>query len=282
MTTVRATLEAAIPRLAEAGIDSPRLDAELLLAHVLAVTRGWLWAHPETAVSPPVAAHLDTLLARRLRREPLPYLLGTWEFYGREFVVSPAVLVPRPETELLVEAVLAWARTHDARRLADIGTGSGAIAVTLAAELPAAQVLAVDLSADALAVARENATRQGVGERITFRQGDLLTPVSAPQDAIVANLPYISDEELPTLMPEVRDHEPRLALAGGPDGLDLLRRLITAAPHTLRPHGLLALEIGHTQADAVVALLTGWDEVRVIDDYAGIRRHVIGLNREKR
>jgi release factor glutamine methyltransferase len=281
MTTIRATLETAVPRLEAAGVDSPRLDAELLLAHVMGAARGWLWAHPEAPVPPSAEAHFHALLARRLRREPLPYLLGTWEFYAREFDVTPAVLIPRPETELLVEAVLAWARPRGARRLADIGTGSGAIAVTVAAELPDAEVIAVDLSDDALAVARGNAARHGVGARIDFRRGNLLAPITEPRDAIVANLPYISDEELRALMPEVRDHEPRLALAGGPDGLDLVRRLITDAPRVLVPGGLLALELGHTQAPAVQALLAPWGKAWVVMDYAGIARHVLAERSER-
>jgi release factor glutamine methyltransferase len=277
--TPRALLTAAVPRLRRAGIDSPRLDAELLLGHVLGRPRAWLWAHLDDEVPPEPAETFAVLLGRRLRREPLAYILGEWEFYGRAFLVTPAVLVPRPETEMLVEAVLRWTDAHDAVTVADIGTGSGAIAVSLAAERPALRLIAVDLSADALEVARGNAARHGVGEHIDFRQGDLAEPLrgDAPLDVIVANLPYIDDEQLPDLMPEVRDFEPRLALAGGAGGLDLIRRLIAESDAVLRPGGLLALELGDGQADAVVELLraSGWREPRVIVDFGGIPRHIL-------
>ncbi len=224
------------------------------------------------------------MLARRLRREPLPYLLGSWEFYGRTFTVTPQVLIPRPETELLVELVLAWARAARASRIADIGTGSGAIAITLAAEMPALQVLAVDLSTQALAVARANARRLEVEERITLLQGDLLQPVRAahgpPLDAIAANLPYIAEEEYPTLMPEVREYEPRKALLAAEGGMALIRRLIEECPGVLRPHGLLAVEVGVGQAVHIAALLatTGWDNVQVTKDYGDIPRLVSAVS----
>lgn len=281
MATVRALLTPAITCLRDAGIDSPRLDAELLLGHVLGRPRGWLWSHPEAEVPADTAAQFAALLHRRAAREPLAYLLGEWEFYGRTFTVTPAVLVPRPETEMLAEAVLRWAEARQAGRIADIGTGSGIIAVTLAAEMPALQVLAIDLSLDALAVAQANAARHGVGERITFLAGDLLDPIhqanAAPLDALVANLPYIADEALATLMPEVRDYEPALALRGGADGLALIRRLIDDSPTVLCPGGLLALELGDGQASAVQALLAAarWTALRIIEDYGGISRHIL-------
>jgi release factor glutamine methyltransferase len=274
-------LTAAVPQLTAAGVDSPRLDAELLLAHVLGHDRPWLWTHLDAPLSPVLLAEFHRLLARRLQREPLPYLLGEWEFYGRPFLVTPAVLIPRPETELLVEAVLTWAIAQQAKRIADIGTGSGAIGVTLAAELPALHVLAVDISPSALHIARQNAERNGVGERMRFLEGDLLEPLrqtgEIPVDAIVANLPYIAEEQFPDLMPEVRTYEPSLALAGGPGGLEIIKRIITDSPGVLAPGGLLALEVGEGQAEDVATLLTAaaWRQVRIIDDYAGIHRHVL-------
>lgn len=283
MLTVRAILDSAISRLAAAGVESARLDAELLLAHVLGKNRGWVWAHPEVTISTEDAARFGALLARRERREPLAYLLGSWEFYGHDFEVSPAVLVPRPETELLVEAIVKWAKPLPAPRVADIGTGSGAIAVSLALELPAATVLAVDQSAEALAVARRNAARHGVTDRLTFLHGDLLAPVRALGtpllDAIAANLPYISEEDYPHLMPEVRDFEPEMALRAADGGLAVIRRLIAQAPDVLRSGGLLGLEVGLEQAEMVAADLrdAGWDDIRVIDDYAGIPRHVLAV-----
>jgi len=284
--TVASVLNDAIPLLTDAGIDTSRLDAELLLAHVLHTSRGWLWAHREECVSPAAYAEFTRLLDARQSRTPLPYLLGVWEFYGRDFTVTPAVLTPRPETELLVEAVVAWARIHDARRLADIGTGSGAIAVTLALELPSAEIVAVDISPEAVQVASANVVRHGVVERITVFIGDLLHPLAIadvpPIDALVANLPYICDDELAQLMPEVRDHEPRLALAGGPNGLCVIHRLIDAAPALLRPGGLLALEVGwqHGETEAAHLRVLGWDNVQIITDYSGIPRHLLAERSE--
>ncbi len=283
MATVRDILAEMIPRLAAVEIDTPRLDAEVLLAHALGVTRGWLWAHPERVLTAEEATRFHALCARRSRREPLAYLQAEWEFYGRTFHVSPDVLVPRPETELLVEAVLAWTRAHHATTVADIGAGSGAIAVTLAAEQPALRVIAVDLSPGALEVARANAVRHGVSDRVTFLAGDLLHPLRVAGlpllDAIVANLPYITDEEYAGLMPEVRNYEPALALRGGEDGLVLIRRLIHDAPSRLVPGGFLGLEVGQGQAETVAAVLrsAGWREVHIIADYAGIPRHVIAI-----
>ncbi|MHB9025723.1 MAG: peptide chain release factor N(5)-glutamine methyltransferase [Armatimonadota bacterium] len=281
MPTIRELLTRAIPLLEAAGVDSPRLDAELLLAHVLGQGRPWLWTHPDIRVPSAQQVAFQRLLDRRLQREPLPYLLGEWEFYGRSFHVTPAVLIPRPETELLVEAVLAWARARHATRIADVGAGSGAIAVTLAAEIPALRLLAVDISPAALEIARRNAERHGVGERIRFFEGDLLEPLvhsgETPVDAIVANLPYIAEEQFSDLMPEVRAFEPPLALAGGPGGLEVIRRIIEDSPGVLAPTGLLALEVGEGQAGEVTGFLhqSVWQQVRIIDDYAGIPRHVL-------
>jgi release factor glutamine methyltransferase len=283
MPTIQQILADAIPRLQAAGVESARLDAEVLLGHLLGKDRGWLWAHPEFAVPAVTVERFAGLLARREQREPLAYLLGEWEFYGRPFFVSPAVLVPRPETELLVEAVVKWARARQAQTIADIGTGSGAIAVTLAVELPAVEIFAVDLSPDALAVARRNTARHAVQERVHLLKGDLLEPLRGharlPLDAIAANLPYIALEEYPDLMPEVRDYEPDLALTAGEGGLALIRRLIAAAPSLLQEDGFLALELGFGQADAVKAMLqaAAWRQVAVIEDYCGIPRHVLGV-----
>lgn len=281
MPTIHDLLSEAIPRLQAAGVETPRLDAEVLLAHVLGRERAWVWAHPECVPPPAEEERFRALLERRIKREPLAYLLGEWEFYGRPFFVTPDVLVPRPETELLVEAVVKWARERGAARLADIGVGCGAIAVTLALELPDARIIAVDLSPAALEVTRRNAERHGILDRLALLEGDLLEPVrqsgGAPLDAIVANLPYIAEEEYPGLMPEVRDHEPSLALRAAEGGLALIKRLIADAPPLLAPGGLLALEVGFGQAEAVTALLrnAGWRQLRVIEDYGGIPRHVL-------
>lgn len=285
MPTIREILTAAIPRLKRAGIDSPKLDAELLLARVLQRSRSWLWAHYNDLIPAEPVATFSELLERRECREPAAYLLGEWEFYGRSFSVTPAVLVPRPETEMLVEAVLRWARETCPQRIADIGTGSGIIAVTLAAEMPELQLFAVDLSPEALDIARQNAARHGVGERVTFLEGNLLLPLHeadiASLDAVVANLPYIAEELMEGLMPEIRLFEPSLALRGGDDGLSLINRLIDDSPDLLRADGLLALEIGDGQADIVITRLAtaGWAIRRTVVDYGGITRDILAVHR---
>ncbi len=216
-------------------------------------------------------------MARRATREPLAYILGYREFYGRAFAVAPAVLIPRPETELIVEYALAHLPADRFVRLVDVGTGSGALAVTLAAERPAWHVEAVDLSREALDEARRNARTHGVLDRITFLQGDLLAPTMGTFDAIVANPPYVARRDAPGLMPEVRDHEPALALYGGPDGLDLPRRLLAEASGRLVPGGWIAMEFGYGQEDDVTSAAqdAGLHVVTVLCDLQGIARTLV-------
>ena len=261
-------------------------DALVLLAHVLAVDTGRLQAHPETPVGPEEASRYRALVARRKRREPLQYLTGEQEFWSLRFEVTPAVLIPRPETEGLVEAFLRLNRMPDPIVI-DIGTGSGCLAVVAAREIPGARVYASDLSGEALAVARRNAAAHGVAGRIEFRAGDLFEPLRAEGlggrvDFILSNPPYISEGELPGLMPEVRDHEPRAALVGGVDGLDAHRRLAREAPEFLRPGGHLLAEIGLGQEPGVRVLYRGQsrlDLVAVAPDLAGIPRVLIARAR---
>lgn len=249
------------------------LDAGVLLAHVLDRPRTALLAHPEMPLTDEQAAQFATLVKRRAAGTPIAYLIGRHPFYDRDFLVTPDVLIPRPETEHLIDAALAWARGRVVLRVADIGTGSGAIAVTLAAHLPDAHVHAVDCSPAALDVARQNAERAGVGGRITFHQGDLLAPLLAqgePLDLIAANLPYIPTADLAAL--DVARHEPVLALDGGPDGLDAIRRLLTQAPRVLAANGLILLEIGAGQGEAAAGLAREQfpgAEIAVLHDYAG-------------
>lgn len=246
----------------------PRLEAQRLLAHVTGWTRETLLAHPERALDAKAAAVFAALAARRQHGEPLAYLVGGKEFYGREFVVSPAVLVPRPETELLVDAALAFARARPTAtlRVLDLGTGSGCLAVTLALEWPAATVTAVDASADALAVATENARR--LHANVAFAHGDWYAPVAGPFDLIVANPPYVAatDPHLQALR-----FEPALALTDGADGLSCLRQIIAAAPAHLAPGGAVMVEHGFDQAGAVAALMqaAGLREVVLQHDLAG-------------
>lgn len=261
--------------LARSGLS--RLEAQVLLAHVLGTRREALVARPSAVADDRAAARFLELAARRAAGEPLAYLTGRREFYGRAFAVTPATLIPRPETELLVDLALAHARAHagpDAPRLLDLGTGSGCIAITLALECPAAVVVAVDSSAAALAVARSNG--EALGARVQWCEGEWFAPLHASGagerfDVIVANPPYVAeaDPHLAALA-----HEPRSALAAGADGLDDLRRIAQAAALHLAPAGLLLLEHGHDQGAAVRALVAqaGLADVRTLQDAAGIDR----------
>ncbi len=251
--TVGAALADAAARL-RAVAERPHLEAERLLAAVLGRDRPWVLAHPEIVLSDEVLADFWGRLERRLAHEPLPYLLGEAEFFGLRFRVTPAVLIPRPETEQLVELALAWLRTHPlARRVADVGTGSGCIAISVARAAPWVQVEALDISAEALEVARYNAEQHGVAERIHFRQGHLLEPLPEPVDVLLSNPPYVAAREWESLPPSVQ-REPHQALLGGLDGLQLIAELLDAAPGALHPGGLLVMEIGAQQGAAVLDL----------------------------
>ena len=268
--------------LLEASASISRRDAETLLAHTLGRDRAWLLAHMDDELAAADLESFRELASRRAAQQPLQHLTGVQEFFGLELHVTSDVLIPRPETEHLVESVLDWARARPDPHLnvVDVGTGSGAIAIALAAVLEHASVTAIDLSPAALAVARENAQRLGLAGRIEFLEGDLLDPLagaSARFDVIASNPPYVALDDAPTLAPEVRDHEPALALFAGRDGLEIYRRLIPQALELLRPGGLLAMEIGFGQRDALTELLTGWQSVRFVDDYAGIPRVVLAI-----
>lgn len=253
-----------------------RMDAELLLLHLLGKDRAWMMAHLQDEISGDLIRPYGELLVQRFNGEPIQYIIGEAEFYGLPFHVTPNVLIPRPETEHLVEKVLALVANFHTQRIVDIGTGSGAIAVALAHTLPYAQVTAIDLSALALAVAHGNAKRNGVA--IQFLQGDLLTPVAHEQfDIVVSNPPYVPTADRDTLSVEVRDHEPSLALFAGPDGLDIYRRLIPQAFACLTSGGFLALEIGYGQSSAIEALLThsGFQNIEFLPDLQSIPRVAI-------
>jgi release factor glutamine methyltransferase len=233
--------------------DEPALEAELLLMQALGVDRARLYQRLAEPVAPEASAAHRRLLERRLAGEPLPYITGHREFFALDFETTPAALIPRPETELLVEVAIAFAREcspHEPIAIADIGTGAGVIAVALARELPLARIVATDISADALALARRNAARHAVADRIDFREGDLLEPLVEPVQIIAANLPYVTTAQWKDSPPEIRDHEPRVALDGGPDGLDVIRRLVAQAPARLAESGALFCEIGAWQGNA--------------------------------
>jgi len=247
-------------------------DAALLLMHTLGVSRTTLKAHPQFRLSREQQEAYQAALQRRLVFEPIQYITGEQEFYGLAFHVNPAVLIPRPETEHLVEAVFERLAKDASVRIADIGTGSGAIAVALAHLLPLAEVTGTDLSREALAVARGNAERHGVAGRTRFLEADLLSGVDGVFDAVVSNPPYIPDGDAAGLHAQVRDFEPAMALFAGTTGLEVYERLIPQALEALKPGGLLALEIGFGQRGGIAELLKGWDEMEFVEDLQGIAR----------
>jgi release factor glutamine methyltransferase len=264
-------LQAARARLAGTS-QNPRRDAEVLLAHLLGCDQAALLTHPERRLSSIESDQFEGLLRRRLASEPVQYITGVQEFFGLQFEVTPDVLIPRPETEHLVEAALE--RISPEARIVDVGTGSGAIAVALAHALPRSMVTAVDLYPAALAVARRNAQRHGVIERVSFLQSDLLAKAGSGEfDVVVSNPPYIAEGEV--LEPQVADYEPRSALYAGPTGLEIYERLIPQARRVLKPQGWLLMELGYGQQPAVAALLGGWYALTFVPDLQGIPRVVL-------
>jgi release factor glutamine methyltransferase len=277
---LRELAAAAERRFVAAGIAAPeaRLDAELLLRHVL----GWgdraAWlSRRDDAVPDGIAAPFSDLVRRREAREPVAYIRGVQAFYGRDFAVGPGVLIPRPETELLIDEGLSALGSRPAPAVLDIGTGSGCLAVTVALERPAATVVATDISADALTIAAGNASRFGVGPRVSFLHAAGTGALPGPFDLVVSNPPYVPDGDRPGLQPEVRLHEPEAALFAGVDGLDVLRAMAADVRRVVRPGGTFAVEIGFGQAVEAVAIVraAGFDEVRVRNDLQGIARVIV-------
>jgi release factor glutamine methyltransferase len=267
----------ALERAGIAAVEA-RLDADLLARHALGWDlAAWLSRRHDQATSDFERAYA-TLIERRLTREPVAYIRGVQEFWGREFAVTPAVLIPRPETELLIEISSAFLAAHPKSVVADLGTGSGCLAITLALEHPAATLYATDLSEAALAVARQNATRWDVADRVQFAQGRYLEGVPQPIDLIVSNPPYVPLRDRATLQPEVVAHEPALALFGGDDGLRDVRAILEASRHALAPTGLIACEIGIGQAEALatdVAKMDGLELGEIRQDLQGIPRVIV-------
>lgn len=263
--------------LGEKGSDSPRLDAEVLLAHVRGCQRILLYATFDEVVPDDQRGRFRELVKRRAAGEPVAYLVGSREFFSLPFAVSPAVLVPRPETEGLVVRGIDLVKSAPAPRIVDVGTGSGAIAVALAKQLPRATVAATDVSAAALEVARGNAARHGVAERIAFVESDLLGAASlaGPWSLIVSNPPYVREDEFANLPRDVRDYEPRTALVAGPRGVEVIERLAAEATERLEPGGWLLIEAGPAVAEAVEAILAGTSGLipePTIKDLAGLPR----------
>lgn len=267
--TIQRALQQGSALLEQAGIPAPRLTAEVLLCHVLGRERSYLFGHPEEVLERSEYVRFGRCLYERLSGRPTQYITGRQEFYGREFLVTPDVLIPRPETELVVDAALDFARS--ASRILDVGCGSGAIAVTLSLECNKA-VYASDISLPALRVARRNAAR--LGARVEFLASDLLA--CFPQetfDLIVCNPPYVALADEPGLQREVRDHEPRVALFAGRSGLEIYQRLVAQATAALRPGGALVMELGYRSCDDVRAMLgPPWRNIHVREDLAGIPR----------
>ncbi len=283
---LKQALSSAIDRLEAADVGSPRMNAEVLLMFVLGVNRAYLYAHPERDLTAEDEARYDEVLARRATGMPSQYITGHQEFWGLDFVVSPAVLIPRPETEHLVETVLELARGIPHPKLVDVGTGSGCVALALAHELKSAEVYAVDVSADALEIARANAARPQLDGRVRFMQSNVLEALAdvCDFDFVVSNPPYVGFGEADKVQKSVRDFEPRVAVFAGEQGLDVIGLLIEQAHRALKPGGWLAMEIGYSMRDAVVNLLspTMWEDVRVVPDLQGIPRVVAARSAKQR
>ncbi|MBZ5649353.1 MAG: peptide chain release factor N(5)-glutamine methyltransferase [Acidobacteriia bacterium] len=278
--TLRAALASATSRLTAASAPSPRMNAELLLMFTLECDRAYLYAHPERKLSADERRRYDQTLTERERGIPAQYITGHQEFWGMDLIVSPAVLIPRPETEHVIEAVLAHvgrapSPTAALLRIVDVGTGSGCIALALAKELPQAKIDATDISPAALEIARANAARHQLDERIQFHQTDLLRGFERGAfDFVVSNPPYVGESEADQVQLEVRKHEPRNAVFAGETGLEVIERLIPQAGESLKPGGWLVMEISGTIADRVRGLLAGWHDVQVTRDLQGIPRVV--------
>ncbi|MBC8286488.1 MAG: peptide chain release factor N(5)-glutamine methyltransferase [Nitrospinae bacterium] len=269
-------------KLLQAEVASPRLDAEVLMAESLNISRTELMTYPDRVLSRIEAENFCSRIERRVLREPVSHITGVQEFWSLEFSVNEKVLTPRPETEILVEQCLkALARKSSPVRILDLGTGSGILAIVLAKEIPQSQIMAIDKST--LEVARKNALRHAVADQVCFVSADLMqADWQGPYHLIVSNPPYIESENLFKCMPEVRQYEPVQALDGGRDGLDYYRFIVPSAWEKLEDDGLLALEIGHTQAAAVVALMesgSGYQDIQVVQDYSGYDRVVLARKR---
>ncbi len=274
-------IDRASRRLADAGIESSRLDAELLMAAAAGVSREAI-VTGSIELSPAMLKKFDAMVARREHREPIAYILRRKEFYSLDFEVGPAVLIPRPETEFVVGAALEFVAETPNARVLDIGTGSGAIAIAIAVNAPRAHVTAVDISADAIAVASRNARRHRVENRVMFRRADCFDVLDAASalgafDVIVSNPPYLGDAEIAALEPDVRNYEPLVALKAGVDGLDILRRIVAGAPAHLVDDGEVIVEVAAGQAAVVSKLIeeAGLRVVTVINDFAGHPRVVV-------
>ena len=280
---LKQALASAVEHLEASDCGSPRMNAETLLMFVLGVNRAFLYAHPERELTTEEKSRYDEVISQRAAGVPSQYITGHQEFWGLDFVVSPEVLIPRPETEHLVETVLELAREVPRPRIVDVGTGSGCIALALSNELKNAEVYGVDLSGDALEIARANAARLQLDGRVRFLRSDVLEALADESDLdfVVSNPPYVGHDEADKVQRSVFEFEPRMAVFAGEHGLDVIRPLIEQAHVALKPGGWLAVEIGYSMRDAVLALLnpTMWDEPMVVPDLQGIPRVIAARKR---
>lgn len=272
---LKEALSQAVADLTSHNVPSPRVNAELLLRFTLGCDRAYLFAHPERELSAEESLRYDAALAERARGVPAQYITGHQEFWGMDLIVSPAVLIPRPETEHVIETVLDLIPAPGSEiRIVDVGTGSGAIALALAREFSNAEIHATDISSSALEIAQANAARLELNDRVRLHNGDLLEGLSGSFDLIVSNPPYVGESEEDQVQLEVRKFEPRTAVFGGPKGTEVIERLIPQALEKLRPGGWLVFEISGTIVDQVQPLLKDWDELKVIPDLQSIPRVV--------
>ena len=273
---IRDALRWAVDVFEKNDVGSPRLNAETLLMFVLNCHRAYLYAHPERELTDDERQRYEEAISERLRGVPAQYITGHQEFWGLDFIVSPAVLIPRPETEHLVETAIEMARDMDHPLIIDVGTGSGCIALALENELPQAEVHAVDLSPDAIEIARANAARLRL-ERVRFHITDLLEGFPDHfADIVVSNPPYVGECEADKVQAQVRKFEPHMAVFGGPEGPEVIRKLIEQSHRVLKPGGWLLMEIGYTQSPLLEKLLAGWEEVHFVPDLQGIPRVAVG------
>jgi release factor glutamine methyltransferase len=277
---LKQAVDSAYQLFVENDVPSPRLNAELLLLFVLSRERAYLYAHPERELTPDEQSNFDEVVRERARGCPTQYITGHQEFWGLDLLVSPAVLIPRPETEHVVETVLELMKEYPfdgpgRLKLLDVGTGSGCIALALASELPHAEIHACDISEEALEIARVNAARLALGGKVLFRKSDLLSVYAGEQfDFVISNPPYVGECDADKVQKQVREFEPKVAVFSGREGMEIYRRLIPQAHQHLRPGGWFVAEIGYSEEDNVRNLLAGWAEIQVTPDLQGIPRVV--------
>jgi release factor glutamine methyltransferase len=277
---LKQAVDSAYQLFLENDVPSPRLNAELLIMFVLGRERAYLYAHPERELTPDEQTRYDEVIRERARGCPTQYITGHQEFWGLDLLVSPAVLIPRPETEHVVETVLELAKEYPFAgpgrlRMVDVGTGSGCIALALASELPHAEIHACDISDEALEIARINAARLALGGRVLFRKSDLLTVYDGEEfDFVISNPPYVGEADADKVQKQVREFEPRIAVFSGGEGLDIYRKLIPQARTALRPGGWFVAEMGYSEEEQVRDLLSGWADIQVTPDLQGIPRVV--------